>query len=92
MQGYTIYTMIYKKCQIDVNGEKTFLSTLFCFDFVYEMKSVWVCYLEEKVQLKKCSHLDNNQTDFKNWQKFNFFWFCIETTKLYEIFTINAIQ
>ena len=52
---------------------------------------VCVCYLEEKEQLKKCSPLDNNHTDIKNLQKFNFFKFCIETNKLYEIFTINAI-
>ena len=36
-----------------------------CLDFVYKMKFVWVCYLEEKEQLKKCSLLDNNHTDFK---------------------------
>ena len=92
---YTTYTMVYKKCWIEVNGEKWYVEKnhfdFLCLDFVYKMKFVWVCYLEEKEQLKKCSLLDNNHTDFKNWQKFNFFEICIETTKLYEIFTINAI-
>ena len=40
-----------------------------CLDFVYKMKFVWVCYLEEKEQLKKCSLLDDNHKDFKKLKK-----------------------